>query len=220
MKKQRIETDWTKYYGSKRSFFSTYTQKFTLTKIVGAYESYGKNNSSENRVLELGGGNSCFVEAFCSQEQVKRYDIVDSNELAVSLFERKMKEKSIAHRGYLFDLTEPIEEKDFPEKYDFVYSVGLIEHFAPEQREKVLEAHFTLAKMNGAVFITFPTPTLKYRFWRRVMEILGVWQFYDETPLALSDVRNVLEKYGTIVSSEINRKIFLTQMLVLIIKDK
>lgn len=219
MRKQRTETDWTKYYGSKKNFFSTYTQKFTLAKIVDAYESYCKNDS-ENRVMELGGGNSCFVEEFCSQKPVKRYDIVDSNELAVSLFESKMKEKHIAHRGYLFDLTEPIEEKDFLGKYDFVYSVGLIEHFTTEQRKQVLGAHFALAKMGGAVFITFPTPTLKYRFWRRVMEILGVWQFYDETPLVLSDVKDVLEKYGTIVSSEINRKLFLTQMLVLVIKDK
>lgn len=52
------------------------------------------------------------------------------------------------------------------------------------------------------------------------MEVLGVWRFYDETPLSLIDVKDNLEKHGTIVNAEINRKLFLTQMLVLVIKDK
>lgn len=125
----------------RKSFFSSYTQQFTLKRITEAYERCCRKNA-ESKVIELGGGNSCFVDAFCcSQEPVKRYDIIDNNELAVSLFEDKMKLGNIAHRGYLFNLVNCVDESIFQEKYDFVYSVGLIEHFTPEERRRVIDAH-------------------------------------------------------------------------------
>ncbi len=35
---------------------------------------------------------------------------------------------------------------------------GLIEHFVPEDTEKIVQAHFDMAKSSGLVLMSFPTP--------------------------------------------------------------
>lgn len=222
-KNNQDKTDWTSYYAAKKSIFSTITQRHTLNKILGVLDRGVVNNDASVEklgisVIELGGGNSCFAEKICRLRNISRYDIVDNCELAVELFERNLSIEADSKVGYLVDLTAG--NLELQSKYDFVYSIGLIEHFNPRQREQVIRNHFNYVKDDGIVFITFPTPTLKYRFFRKCMEILGVWQFYDEHPLTTDDVKGVLEECGNILSYEINRKLFLTQMCVAIKKSE
>ncbi|MCI8881345.1 MAG: class I SAM-dependent methyltransferase [Clostridiaceae bacterium] len=205
-------TDWTKYYSKKKSVFSNFAQRFTLSKILSDYDTLSQ--FMENRdVIELGGGNSCFAESLCRQRKLWSYDIIDNNELAVTLFQKK-KLGCLSHNGIIMDLTEGFQPS---KKYDLVYSIGLIEHFKPKERERVIQAHFSLCRKGGGVLISFPTPTLKYRFWRKVLEVMHLWQFYDEMPLQYGDVENILTECGKVVKVEINRKLFLTQMIVLFI---
>lgn len=215
---RKKKTDWTSYYQSKKSFFSSFTQKFTLEKILEYFSclTHGRTTGRAYRVMELGGGNSCFAENFCSREKVACYDIVDDNALAVELFNRQ-RLATDSHIGRKQDLT-----KDLPAEgqYDFVYSIGLIEHFTPEERETVIENHFRFCREGGYVLLSFPTPTRKYLFWRQVMEGLHVWRFWDETPLVYGDVERSLEKHGTIIKKGLNNKLFLTQMLLLIRKTR
>lgn len=205
-------TDWTKYYSKKKSAFSNFTQRFTLSKILSDYDTLSQLMEIRD-VIELGGGNSCFAEALCRQRKLWSYDIIDNNELAVALFQKK-KLDCLSHNGIIMDLTEEFEPS---KKYDLVYSIGLIEHFKPKEREQVIRAHFSLCREGGGVLISFPTPTLKYRFWRKVLEVMNLWQFYDEMPLLYEDVENILTECGKVVKVEINRKLFLTQMVVLFI---
>ncbi len=208
------KTDWTTYYERKRSFFSTFTQRSTLEMINKFYDmtGYASNTKSNSiySVIELGGGNSCFAGNFCERNALQVYDIIDNNNLSVQLFE-KMKLRVVSHKGLLINLTEYTNPKT---QYDFVYSIGLIEHFDPAERSMVIKNHFQYCKNKGYVLISFPTPTRKYRFWRKVMEILGLWQFWDETPLYYKDVKQDIEKYGNILKVELNKKLFLTQMLI------
>lgn len=208
------KTDWTKYYSRKKSFFSEFTQKYTLKKIFSFYDCVATVNKNM-KILELGGGNSCFAKKFCACKNVYQYDIIDNNCLATELFAKKKLDVAV-HNGILHDLTRTVYSESF---YDFVYSIGLIEHFSPEQREKVIENHFSLCKQNGHVLISFPTPTLKYRFWRKFMELIHVWYFWDEVPLTIDDIRENLERHGKIVRLELNKKLFLTQLVILIKKD-
>ena len=216
------KTDWSKYYSKKKSFFSNFTQKYTYEKIKKVYDSVLKGNNTESKlnVLELGGGNSCFAKRFCEECEVESYDIVDNNELAVKLFECQKWESKVRHKAYLADLAKRSASNKVSDRYDFVYSVGLIEHFTEEERAEVIRAHFKYCKNGGIVLITFPTPTLKYRFWRKLMELIHVWQFHDETPLIYADVSETIEKCGRVLSVELNEKLFLTQMVVVIKKDK
>ena len=109
-------------------------------------------------------------------------------------------------------------EIDITDKYDFVYSVGLIEHFDKEIQRNVIKNHFEMCKDGGYVLLTFPTPTLKYRVCRKIMEGIGVWQFYDEVPLFVDKIKDDLLFYGKIIDLRINRKLALTQSIVLIKK--
>lgn len=212
------KTDWTTYYERKRSFFSTFTQRSTLSLINKFYDmtGYASNNKSISNysVIELGGGNSCFANNFCERNTVRSYDIIDNNELSVQLFE-KLELGAVSHKGFLINLTEDTNPKS---QYDFVYSIGLIEHFNSVERSMVIKNHFQYCKNKGYVLISFPTPTRKYRFWRKIMEILGLWQFWDETPLYYKDVKHDIEKYGNILKVELNKKLFLTQMLIFVKK--
>ena len=218
-KNSHKKTDWTEYYSGKKSFFSSFTQKYTMDKILSFYDQ-AISDAKNRHVMELGGGNSCFAESFCAARNIEQYDIADNNELAVELFEKKKLGRT-AHAGFLLDLKEePRQNLDGEGSYDFVYSIGLIEHFSPRDREQVLKNHFLLCKEGGYILISFPTPTKKYIFWRRMMEFFHVWKFWDETPLRYENVSRILEKYGSVLSIELNKKLFLTQMLVLIKKNR
>ena len=102
------------------------------------------------------------------------------------------------------------------EPYDFVYSIGLVEHFESDARKEVIKGHFDLVKNGGYVLISFPTPTLKYCFWRRVMEIFHVWQFWDERPFFYEEIADCLSEFGEVKEVILNRKLFLTQTLVFV----
>lgn len=208
------KTDWTNYYSKKKSWFSIYTQKFTLDKIIEKFDIAVDKNGNLS-IIELGGGNSCFAESFCKLRRVMNYDIIDNNELSIELF-RKKKIENVKLNGYRLDLRQQLV--DVTDKYDFVYSVGLIEHFIVEERTQVIKNHFQFCKKGGYVLITFPTPTLKYRFCRKIMELIGVWQFWDETPLKFEDIQSVLKEHGQVISVELNRKLFLSQLIVLVKK--
>ena len=228
-------TDWNAYYHQKKSWFSTHTQQFTLALINEALDKYcglkdticsatedteDAENTGKTAILELGGGGSCFAEAVCgSHDFISAYDIVDKTGYAVDLFNNMS--LPVAHRGIRKDLTDDrdaVSERNGDEenrKYDFVYSIGLIEHFTEEDRQKAIKAHFDHCKPGGIVFISFPTPTLKYRFIRKCMELVHAWQFYDEHPLKEEDARPVMEKYADILECKLNKKLPLSQMIII-----
>lgn len=208
-------TDWTAYYTQKRSWFSTYTQKFTFHIIKNAIDKYILKYHPEItlHIAELGGGNSCFAEQLCKTVPINTYDVFDNNALSIELF-NKMDLNTENHTGNLIDLLTE-NNTSLNKQYDFVYSIGLIEHFRGNDIKTVISRHFEYCKPHGIVFISFPTPTRKYRVIRKCMEWLGVWQFHDEKPLRYEEVQNFFELHGEILTHFINRKLLLTQMVVI-----
>lgn len=207
------ETDWTSYYKKKKSFFSKITQKSTLKYLI-SYFNLIENEKKCIKTVEMGGGNSCFAEELIKRLPfISQYDIIDNNIYAVELYNKK--QLGIKAKGSVMDLSGEI---DITDKYDFVYSVGLIEHFDNETQRIVIKNHFEMCKDGGYVLLTFPTPTLKYRVCRKIMEGIGVWQFYDEVPLFVDKIKDDLLFYGKIIDLRINRKLALTQSIVLIKK--
>ncbi len=212
MKKTYEKTDWDIYYSNPKSWFSNQTQKITI-KLLGKI--IRENISQPLRIVECGGGNSCFAKDFRKMLNVKEYDIIDNCETALA----KTDMNQYVDNAYKIDLTDSSGVKDdTKEKYNLVYSVGLVEHFSDNDRAIVIKQHFDLCEKNGFVLITAPTPTLKYRFIRRMMEIFGLWQFWDEKPIEKRILENELKEYGTIVFSDINKKLPLSQVVVLVKK--
>lgn len=201
-------TDWTQYYSKKKSIFSSLTQRITDKILISSIKRYLKEK--DIKVLELGGGNSCFFNSICKSIKLKQYDIVDNCEFAVDLFNNI--QQDVDHKGMLIDLLDDNMVCDT--KYDFVYSVGLIEHFRGQDIDTIIQRHFDYCKDGGYVFISVPTPTRKYRIVRKIMEVLGVWQFWDEKPLKCVQIKDKIEKYGDIREAYINKKLPLTQLVV------
>lgn len=202
------QTDWTKYYEKPKSIFSAFTQHFTLEKLISIINKYLRTDTID--ILEFGGGNSCFAHDLLKNLNVRTYAIIDSNELAIE----KAKERYPQMECYLTDARSENCKEYIHKKYDFVYSVGLIEHFREKDIKKIIDNHFKYVKKDGIVAISFPTPTLKYRITRKIMEYLRCWQFYDEKPLCWEEVKEYFSENGVVIEYHINRKLFLTQMIV------
>ena len=100
------------------------------------------------------------------------------------------------------------------EKSDIVLSVGLIEHFMPENTARMVRTHFELAKENGIVILMFPTPTFLYRTTRSLAEMLRLWMFHDERPLEASEVEKTIAECGVVLHKEIVWANFLTQQIL------
>jgi hypothetical protein len=169
----------------------------------------GKNRLS---VIEFGGGNSCFFEPLITTLPIARYDVADLNEKSLRLFEEQaLKFSSVATSAHRADL-----QKEIPAlpPADVVFSVGLIEHFAPEQTRDVARHHFACAKPGGAVIITAPTPTWLYRLTRFAAEQIGVWQFPDERPLQPAEIISAAEGLGIAKQSTTLWPLVLTQQAV------
>lgn len=209
------KTDWTIYYSQKRSIFSSYTQKFTCDIIIQAMERYLYNKNI--RVAELGGGNSCFAEKICKERSIDSYDIFDNNELAVNMF-NKMNLMSKSHTGLVKDLLGTEAMDSAAGQYDFVFSIGLIEHFRGDDIMTIIDKHYQYCRKGGMVLIAFPTPTKRYIFTRRCMELVGAWQFYDEKPIRYNELRKIFEDRSVIKANFINKKQPLTQRVVITIK--
>ena len=95
------------------------------------------------------------------------------------------------------------------------FSIGLIEHFRNGDISKMIRRHFDFCKTGGIVFISFPTPTKKYRFIRKCMERLNVWFFTDEEPLKFNQVKDVFAQCGSILENFENKSIPLSQYIVI-----
>lgn len=204
-------TKWNEYYKTRKSIFSTFAQsvqysyiKKYLKEIVG---------DEIDRVIECGGGNSCIFERLAADFNVKQYKAVDNSQVGVSKFLEKVPETKCKIKAECKDL---LCDKEV-DNYDLVLSLGLIEHFEPQNTRKVIIKHFDYTE-RGYIMITFPTPTKQYRFIRRCMEILGLWQFWDERPLTCEEVESVLKDYGKIEVCVLMRRMPLTQMLYIVKK--
>lgn len=210
---QNKTTDWTAYYSKPKSGFSTFTQKFTLYKILYYIEKYIHASAD---IMELGGGNSCFAESLMKlcKISVKSYSIIDNCEVAVA----KFRQMNIPGDAYLADVTSKESMERIEKRYDVVYSIGLIEHFRGKDIDQIIKAHFSLCKENGMVLISVPTPTLQYRFVRSLMEKMGVWGFPDEKPIKFDEIKDCFHE-ADIVDKTINYKLPLTQLMIVAKKN-
>ncbi len=202
------ETDWDKYYQKPAPQVSI-TRKISTDKIHRTIENL--ISPYPKTICELGGANSCFLDSFLAGSRISNYHIVDSNTFGLSLLDEKMsRDKRVScEQNNVLKLTGSND------RYDLVYSVGLIEHFDITDTAKSIAAHFELCKPGGYVLMTFPTPTWLYCIIRKAAEVLGIWQFHDERPLDFKEVDNECVKHGEAQHQSINWMIGLTQGYVL-----
>lgn len=197
-------TDWDEYYRHPASP-AAFTRKISAAKILRTLATELVQPSV--RVCELGGANSCFIDYFLQRPNLKAYHAVDLNAYGIGLLRQRYPDDPRVDA----QVADALRIEPGSGDYDVVYSVGLIEHFAPAETARCIDAHFHLCRPGGTVLITFPTPTVPYRVIRSAAEQLGIWAFPDERPLKFDEVVPVCTRHGRLEHRSINWAIGLTQ---------
>lgn len=203
------KTDWGSYYKKKRGIF-TFTRAITTRFLLSLFREHA--NEHIHIIAELGGANSSFYKSIRSRYPQVNYCILDNNEYGLAKFREHNPETNCSN---LFNI-DVLAPETLQLSADVVFSVGLIEHFAPLDTAKAIRTHFRFAREGGIVLISFPTPTPLYRFTRGFISYIGKWQFPDERPLPLDLVAKEVKKYGTILNQTYNPWIMLTQAIVVV----
>ncbi len=209
---EKTETDWDAYYKSLY-LTASYTRRITTATLIRLIRQYVPNGVRGIRIVELGGGGSCFFETIKKKINPCEYHIVDNNEFGLDQLRSR-----IGHDTSVFLYNQDVLDLELTRKMDLVFSIGLIEHFRTAETKKAIEAHFKLLEPGGICIMSFPTPTWLYRITRGISESLGLWIFHDERPLALEEVEGAIADKDTIVFKKIIWPIILTQYVVVVRK--
>jgi putative flippase GtrA len=202
-------TDWNAYY-ARPIGQAAITRRITQRLLLQLMQRHGP--AAVTSICELGGANSCFYDAIRSKYPEARYSAIDNNTYGLTLLKARHPDSPLLHTSNA-DVRNLADEAA---QSDIVFSVGLIEHFAPEDTARIIDKHFMLARPGGIVIITFPTPTWLYRVTRMVAEQLGLWRFPDERPLTFDEVAGEASRLGTIVERLVNWPIVLTQGVIVV----
>ena len=196
-------TDWDAYYKAVPKT-AQMTRKYTTHVLTDALKRYG----GQGKVVEIGGANSCFLDAIQRDVKPAEYHVVDSNHYGLSLLAGR--KDVVTHEADVLRLG------DLGFQADVVFSIGLIEHFDPAGTRQAIGAHFALLKPGGYAIISYPTPTWLYRAARAVTEAAGLWKFHDERPLKRPEVAGVTKALGEIVFEKTLWPLVFTQHIMAI----
>lgn len=200
-------TDWNRYYASP---FKTarLTRAVTQRVLIRAIRKFGNKTPS---ICELGGANSHFYERIREAVNPSEYHVVDNNAFGLNLLQTKFPNDKLLflHQMDVLQMSAPLQ-------VDLAFSVGLIEHFPREGTRQAIRSHLHLLKPGGIAIISFPTPTVLYRLSRKLCEVLGLWIFHDERPLATEEVLAALGTTDTLLFNKVIWSIFLTQRILVI----
>ena len=144
-------------------------------------------------VLELGGGNSCFLDGLMQQFPMSPYIVLDNSVEGMRLARERFGPAYGDRVGYLAD---DVFEAEPQRRFDVVFSVGLIEHFDDHMMQRLIGLHRQWAEPDGLVLIAVPTPTIFYRIFRTGAEVLGLWKFPDERPVPQARLAALMKEEG------------------------
>ncbi len=143
------------------------------------------NIGSECKVLELGSGMG--INSFKLKKKFKcDVTLVDSCcsvlEKSKEFFRNRNMKANIIKSDAL-----SVKSK---EKYDVVFSEGLLEHFSGKERKDIFKKHVELAKPNGYIIVFVPRDSRIYWFIRKILNKIGLW-YYNEEPFSEEEVLNL-----------------------------
>lgn len=185
---EKTVTNWDEYHKRVRI-----SQRFLWT-VWRAYASLMRDVRFDRpiKILELGCGTGYHTMQMTRCHQVAKVTLVDFNESVIADTERRFQGLDCEKEFLLRDLFK----LDIADKYDIVHSQGLLEHYTPEERLKLICLHRDLLTPDGLAVILVPTPSLAYRFWRGLLEKLNQWIYHDETAIPAADFARELEASG------------------------
>ncbi len=204
-------TDWNRYYESTL-FTARLARKYTAAVLRSALRRHaGFSASGGKTLMELGGGNSCFLDSILKVFRPHAYHVVDTNQHGLCLLRERLggDRNVLFHEGDVLDLSLDV-------RADAVFSVGLVEHFDPLGTRRAILAHFDFLNPGGYAIVSFPTPTFLYRAARLLAEWMGVWRFPDERPLHPEEIIEAICDRGEVVFQKTLWPLVFTQHFMVI----
>jgi SAM-dependent methyltransferase len=87
--------------------------------------------------------------------------------------------------------------KEYKEKYDISFSLGVAEHFEDGDRFKIINAHSEVLKKGGITFISIPYRySFIYRLWMYRSKKRGDWPYGLEIPFSKREIKALAEESG------------------------
>lgn len=184
-------TNWEEYY--QRPFPASRWSRGIMSRMLRDLIAAHAPARQPLTVLELGGGNSCFLEGLMQQFTMAPYVILDNSPEGMRLAGERFTPVYGERVAYIQD---DVFAADPGRQFDVVFSVGLIEHFDDHAMQKLIGLHRRWAAPGGLVLIAVPTPTIFYRIFRTGAEILGLWKFPDEHPVPRARLAALMRDEG------------------------
>ena len=181
-------TNWDKYHQRVRV-----SQRFLWT-IWKAYAALLRDVSFDKpiKIIELGCGTGYHTLQMTKLYPVSKVTMVDFNASVIEDTKKRLSSLRCEKEFVLQDLFNC----ELSEKYDIVHSQGLLEHYTPDERQKLVRLHRDLLTPNGIAIILVPTPSLSYRLWRGFLEKFHLWIYPDETAISREELATALEANG------------------------
>jgi len=184
-------TNWEEYY--RHPFPASKWSRGIMSNMLRRLIAEHAPKKPALSVLELGGGNSCFLEGLMAAFPMAPYVILDNSPEGMRLARERFAPAYGERIGYVED---DVFAATLEQRFDVVFSVGLIEHFDDRAMQRLIGLHRRWAAPDGLILIAVPTPTIFYRIFRTGAEVLGLWKFPDERPVPRSRLAELMRGEG------------------------
>ena len=198
-------TNWEEYY--RRPFVTARWSRRIMEKMLVRWIEQYAGETRPLSVLELGGGNSCFLPALMQATAIDPYTLLDNSPEGMRLARERFQPVYGDRVSYI---TDDVFAARLDRKYDLVFSVGLIEHFDETELKRLVGLHREWVRDGGLVLIVVPTPTILYRITRGLAEVAGLWRFPDERPIPARRLEALLREQGLV---PIDQRVMWSQIL-------
>jgi len=156
------------------------------------YEEFLKDyDFSGKRVIELGCGTG--INSIIMARLGADVTFLDISEKALDIVRKNAEKfgvKAEYIHGNIFDF-------DGKEEYDLVHSEGVVEHFLPPYRQRIIDIHAEAIKKGGKALIIVPNKACPgYVIGKYISNKIGNWVYGDEYPYSHFELKKRIEMAG------------------------